>query len=102
MKAEDFLNHERSKRARLIWCKEEDVQFFEDEAKEWGFTVKVNHDAIEDLRNLTPDDCLIVTKVHLMRGVDYHCKVHGIDLLVARDFPHTRAYVQGLGRVGRY
>ena len=37
-----------------------------------------------------------------MRGVDYRCKAHGIDLLLARDFPNTRAYVQGLGRVGRY
>ena len=47
-------------------------------------------------------DCLIITDLQLMRGVDYRNKGKGIDLLLARDFPTTRSYVQGLGRVGRY
>ena len=38
----------------------------------------------------------------MMRGFDMKAKPHGIDLLIARDFPTTRDYVQGLGRVGRY
>ena len=63
-----------------------------------------NYREIDDLRQLKADDCLIVTKLDLMRGVDYHTPDYevGIDLLIARDFPSTRAYEQGLGRVGRY
>ena len=38
----------------------------------------------------------------MMRGFDMKATPHGIDLLIARDFPTTRDYVQGLGRVGRY
>ena len=38
----------------------------------------------------------------MMRGFDYKSNKIGIDLLIARDFPTTRDYVQGLGRVGRY
>ena len=44
-----------------------------------------------------------------MRGVDYRLKEtemteekDGIDLLVAHPFSNTRAYQQGLARVGRY
>ena len=38
-----------------------------------------------------------------MRGVDYKTQDGlGIDLLIARNFPSTSAYQQGLGRVGRY
>ena len=66
-------------------------------AVNWGYTVRVNHKEIEDLRNLTADDCLIVTELELMRGVDYRIKkdgkTTGIHLLLARDFPHTRAYI---------
>ena len=58
---------------------------------------------ISDLRNLDENHCLLVTSLELMRGVDYHAPGGvGIDLLVATDFPSTRAYQQGLGRVGRY
>ena len=38
----------------------------------------------------------------MMRGFDMKATPHGIDLLIARGFPTTRDYVQGLGRVGRY
>ena len=63
-----------------------------------------NYSEIDDLRQIKADDCLIVTDLDLMRGVDYHTPEYkvGIDLLIARDFPSTRAYEQGLGRVGRY
>ena len=38
-----------------------------------------------------------------MRGVDYRSgDGSGISLLLARDLPNQRAYVQALGRVGRY
>ena len=39
-----------------------------------------------------------------MRGVDYRAAkgTQGISLLIMGTFTSTRAYVQGLGRVGRY
>ena len=66
--------------------------------------MQTNHHKIDELRQLKENDCLIVTELELMRGVDYHTPNYevGIDLLIARDFPSTRAYEQGLGRVGRY
>ena len=36
-----------------------------------------------------------------MRGCDYRCKT-GIDLLIATPLSHERAYLQAIGRVGRY
>ena len=53
--------------------------------------------------------CLIVTDENLMRGIDYrlkeaakHERDDGIDLLITCSFSNTRAYQQGLARVGRY
>lgn len=72
--------------------------------KDQDYKVWTNHREINDLRKLEEGDCLLVTELELMRGVDYHTPNYnvGIDLLIARDFPSTRAYQQGLGRVGRY
>ena len=99
-----FFDRERLEHARLIWCTEEKHAHFRKLAEEWGYDVLYNHRNIEDLRNLTHQYCMIVTDIELMRGVDYHTPEFesGIDLLIARDFPNTRAYTQGLGRVGRY
>ena len=49
---------------------------------------------IDDLRKLKEGDGLIVSDLDLMRGVDYHTPNYkvGIDLLIATDFPSTRAY----------
>ena len=62
--------------------------------KDMGYKVETNHRVIEDLRKLEEGDCLLVTELELMRGVDYHTPNYkvGIDLLIARDFPSTRAY----------
>ena len=78
----------------------------------WGFGVSaaieknynpvVNQQNFEKLRDLRNVDCMLVTEPHLMRGVDYRYKGEGIDLLLARDFNTTRAFIQGCGRVGRY
>ena len=55
------------------------------------------------LKNLTKYDILVVTDAELMRGVDYRsAKNAGISLLIMGAFASTRAFVQGLGRVGRY
>ena len=62
----------------------------------------LNEEVIDALRNLTSKDLVILTKLKMMRGFDYKSNKIGIDLLIARDFPTTRDYVQGLGRVGRY
>ena len=43
---------------------------------------------------------LVVTDEVLMRGFDYRSNC-GIELLIAAQFIHERAYEQGLGRVGR-
>ena len=53
------------------------------------------------LKNLTKDDTMVVTDAELMRGVDYRSST-GISLLIMGPFASTRAFVQGLGRVGRY
>ncbi len=66
-----------------------------------GFTVRINLDSNEELRKLTPDDCLLQTKEPLMRGMDYSADPDGISLLIARPLPNHRAYVQALGRAGR-
>ena len=62
----------------------------------------MNQELIPVARQLTPQHCAIVTKLEMMRGFDMKAAQHGIDLLIAREFPTTREYVQGLGRVGRY
>ena len=51
--------------------------------------------------DLTINHCCIVSQPLLMRGFDYRCK-DGIRLLIASKLDSARAYVQALGRVGRY
>ena len=93
LSAADFLCPKRSSRTRLIWCKDSQVLQLRCKAENMGFTVLVNHNVISDLRNLDENHCLLVTSLELMRGVDYHAPGGvGIDLLVATDFPSTRAY----------
>ena len=47
---------------------------------------------------------LLVTDTDLMRGVDYRvlAGTMGISLLIMSSFENKRAYVQALGRVGRF
>ena len=54
------------------------------------------------LRDLKPGECIIQTEPIAMRGLDYRAKQHDIKLIIARDFPNLRAFIQALGRVGRY
>ena len=56
------------------------------------------------LKQLTSADTLLVTKEELTRGVDYRAAkgTPGIALLVMSASPNQRAYLQLLGRVGRY
>ena len=91
---ENFLDCERIDHARLIWCTEDKLAYFSKLAEDWGYTVWQNCKNIADLRSMTQQHCMIVTDIELMRGVDYHTPEFksGIDLLVARDFPNTRAY----------
>ena len=59
----------------------------------WFYTCLVNHDNFIDLRKLAANMCVIVSDIDKMRGVDYRsADGSGIDLLVATDFPHARAY----------
>ena len=56
------------------------------------------------LKCLAAQDVLLVTKPELMRGVDYRVQAgtQGISLLIMSKLANTRAYVQALGRVGRF
>ena len=56
------------------------------------------------LKRLSSHDLLLVTDPILMRGVDYRVKTGtmGISLLIMSDFANRRAFVQALGRVGRF
>ena len=56
------------------------------------------------LKQLTSADTLLLTKEELTRGVDYRAApgTTGIALLVMSASPNERAYLQLLGRVGRY
>ena len=102
MELEAFLDRSRSNRARLIYCKEDDFNNYEAIAKPKGYVVLKDCENFKELRKLTPYDCVLVSRLDLMRGVDYRSDPHGIDELIANQFPNKRAYVQGLGRVGRY
>ena len=78
--AEDFLDSTKSNRARLIWCKSEQINFWKTRAT--GFTVYVDEELINVARKLTPKDCAIVTKLKMMRGTDLKAANHVIDLLI--------------------
>ena len=70
-------------------------------------TVKVtdtNCKNLERLKQLTSNDVYLITEPELARGVDYRAAsgTHGISLLVMSASKSDRAYVQLLGRVGRY
>ena len=59
---------------------------------------------VESLRSLTKDDLYVVSDPALMRGVDYRAAngTMGISLLIMSGFDSDRAYIQALGRVGRF
>lgn len=60
-------------------------------------------ESYKELREISSHECIIQTDEEAMRGVDYRSTDgSGIKLLLARDFPSERAFVQALGRVGRY
>ena len=61
----------------------------------------INEDRLDRTRNLTKNDCLVVTDPALMRGFDYRCK-EGISLLLAQSSNSQRTLSQALGRVGRF
>ena len=58
------------------------------------------------LKQLTKDDVLLITQPELARGVDYRAcnddDTLGIALLVMSEVDNERAYIQLLGRVGRF
>lgn len=59
---------------------------------------------LKRLKQLTKDDVLLITENELTRGVDYRAAkdVKGISLLVMSESCNMRAYIQLLGRVGRF
>ena len=63
-----------------------------------------NHTDLARLKQLTPDDVLLISDPTLTRGVDYRAaeQTRGIALFVMSACNSEREYVQLLGRVGRY
>ena len=59
---------------------------------------------LERLKHLVEQDVLLVRNTDLMRGIDYRVAAGtmGISLLIMSGFENKRAYVQALGRVGRF
>ena len=55
------------------------------------------------LQDMQPGDVVVHNTEEWFRGVDYHtAHPDGIALLIAKPFSSERAYLQALGRVGRY
>ena len=73
---------------------------------EWGAITMTDETNLKRLGELTKDDVLLITQKRLTRGVDYRVKKNsdtkGIALLVMSASSSKRAYIQLLGRVGRY
>ena len=63
-----------------------------------------NHGNLARLKQLTSSDVVLITDPLLARGIDYRAapRTRGIALLVMSACKSERAYVQLLGRVGRY
>ena len=63
-----------------------------------------NHTDLARLKQLTVNDVLLITDPTLARGIDYRAAegTRGIALFVMSACESERAYVQLLGRVGRY
>ena len=86
--------------AKLVFATEDALTTFEK-------TQQPSERDCEDLAHLkclAAQDVLLVTKPELMRGVDYRVQAgtQGISLLIMSKLANTRAYVQALGRVGRF
>ena len=98
---EDFFD--TTKRAKLIYTSEAQVEKITDLAKKNGYErIIKNCKDLKIIANIRPTDCLIITSnsILLLRGVDYRCHT-GADLLIAESLPSERSLVQALGRVGR-
>ena len=65
---------------------------------------QINCRVLARLKQLTSSDTFVITDPELTRGVDYRAATGtlGIALLVMSSSQSERAYVQLLGRVGRY
>ena len=87
---------------RLVYCTDEQINDVKQLAVDPEAVIvnSTDSDLLESLDDMK-DVVLIVTDQQLMRGVDYRAPKKGIHLLIMRSFEHTRAAMQGLGRVGR-
>ena len=93
---EQFLQHSRNF-AKIIYNTNPDFTF--------ECTMKDCRD-LSRLKALTSSDILLITEAELARGIDYrvapNSETEGISLFVMSKAANLRAYVQLLGRVGRY
>lgn len=97
----DFMSNRPEMYAKLVYCKDKDVEKVKDEATACGIQiVQVNCRQHDLLAGMVAGSVFIVTELELMRGYDYRCNY--IDLFLMRKFPTDRDMKQGLGRVGRH
>ena len=59
--AKEFLRPDRGDRSRLIWCHEADVESFKSAAIDIRAPVKLNHQVVQELRELKIMDILLIT-----------------------------------------
>ena len=98
-KLQVFLEDNDPPRAKLIFTDQSKVT--EVRIKAQGQSVIENPEVKDTIENLTPDHVVIVTHERNMRGYNYRCP-EGINLLIDKTFSNERAFIQGLGRVGRH
>ena len=94
-----FLEDNDPPRAKLIFTDHSKVK--EVRSKAQGSVFEENPEDKDFIENLTPNHVVIVTNERNMRGYNYRCP-EGINLLIDKTFSNERAFIQGLGRVGRH
>ena len=89
--------------AKLVYCDDDDKDAVIAAAKNCcpNIAVKENGVTRKELHGNDEKNLLIVTEERLMRGFDYRAPTTGFALLIAKQLPNKRAYLQALGRVGR-
>ena len=99
----EFLEKE-PERSKLIHCNQDYVAQVEacNDTLINKRKILLNEDDPQLLRRLTREDLVIVTRIDLMRGVDYRCPTSCIDLLMTERLPDERAWIQALARTCRF
>ena len=63
---------------------------------------ETNSSLLENLDYFADTDIVVVTNPELILGFNYRAQTRGIALFIDRPFQHRWAFLQGLGRVGKF